>query len=176
MRTCSRPGCERMHYALGLCRLDYMRSRRNSSPRLPVLERLARYSHREGDCLIWDRSLNGDGYGQISVNNRRTSVHRAAYIARHGQPPADQPYVIIICGRHACWADEHLRIGTRRDAMDEVRRRGSLHPNHANAHKEHCPQGHSYDGISRKGYRTCSTCHRRQTRESQARARLRRRT
>jgi hypothetical protein len=47
-------------------------------------------------------------------------VHRAAWIARHGEPPAATPFVLHRCDNPPCWRDAHLFLGTQADNVDDM--------------------------------------------------------
>jgi len=38
----------------------------------------------DSGCVLWTRSLNGDGYAQLNVDGRQLLVHRLAYELAHG--------------------------------------------------------------------------------------------
>jgi len=51
-------------------------------------------------------------------------VHRAAWIARHGEPPPETPFVLHHCDRPSCFADRHLWLGTHKDNMADMVAKG----------------------------------------------------
>lgn len=122
-----------------------------------LLDRLARNSEMQGECLVWKGDHTRQGYGRIRMGNKRVLVHRAAWIARRGLPPADKPHVLHHCDNPPCWRDEHLWVGTDADnAVDRNNKR-----RHWQARITHCPQGHPYDDENtyrRNGKRQCWTC------------------
>jgi hypothetical protein len=92
-----------------------------------ILRRLAAKSRMEGECLVWTGAKHSNGYGSITIGGRkgrRESTHRAAWIARHGEPPAEKPFVLHKCDNPPCWRDEHLFLGTHADNMEDMRRKG----------------------------------------------------
>jgi hypothetical protein len=95
-----------------------------------VLARLAANSHSEPGplptpCRIWDGAVNRpDGYGRISVNGTATLVHRAAWIERHGEPPAATPHVCHRCDVPLCWADDHLWVCTQAENLADMDAKG----------------------------------------------------
>ncbi len=130
---------------------------------VPVLDRLRANSEQIGECLVWQGSVVGE-YGQIRVGDKIMRVHRAAWIERYGEIPAETPIVRHVgCNNKLCWADEHLMLGTQKDNMAD--RDASGHNHWAN--QTHCPNNHEYtpettEWIKRDGRpgRRCLTCKR----------------
>jgi hypothetical protein len=92
-----------------------------------ILRRLAARSRAEGQCLVWTGARHSNGYGSITIGGRRgkrESVHRAAWTARHGEPPAETPYVLHRCDNPPCWRDDHLFLGTHADNMADMDHKG----------------------------------------------------
>lgn len=92
-----------------------------------ILRRLAAKSRRQGNCLVWTGAVHGNGYGSITIGGRRgrkESVHRAAWIARYGLPPAHKPHVLHRCDNQRCWSDGHLFVGTHAQNMADKMRKG----------------------------------------------------
>lgn len=176
MRICEVEDCSRKHYGRGLCQHHYNRANYAPRQRPTLLERLQARSHAEGECMLWDGPIRRSGYGQVSFKGAPYDVHRAAHLARYGTPPEDRPFVLHSCDRRTCWADAHLRWGTHLENMEDARRRQRFLPNHANAHKETCPEGHPYDKVDARGFRVCLICKRRRARAWAAKARRRKRT
>jgi len=79
-----------------------------------LAERLERNSQQEGECRVWVRSRNNQGYGRIKVEGRGVDAHRAAWIARHGYIPQGL-CVLHRCDNPPCIRVDHLFIGTRGD-------------------------------------------------------------
>lgn len=128
-----------------------------AEPDAATLERLARSSEVQGECLVWTKGRDEQGYGRVRINGKMMLVHRAAWISRHGLPPEDKPHVLHHCDNPPCWRDEHLWVGTNADnAADRNNKR-----RHWQARVTHCPQGHPYDEENtylRNGRRSCWTC------------------
>jgi len=135
-RICTIEGCERPFYARAICRPHYMQwwatrppTRRNNRD---VLERLAEHSSyvvttrsaEIGDCLVWTRRFTKLGYGAIKIGKHQMTAHRAAWIARYGEPPPETPCVLHHCDNPPCWRDDHLFIGTHADNMADMAAKG----------------------------------------------------
>lgn len=92
-----------------------------------MLTRLIGRSRQEGDCLVWTGARTGAGYGSIKIGGRQGSaqpVHRVAWIARHGLPPEETPWVLHKCDNPPCFRDEHLFLGTPADNSADMIRKG----------------------------------------------------
>jgi hypothetical protein len=87
---CAVAGCDRAHHAGGYCLAHRHRAVRHGDPLAgsdyrdhgPVVDRiLARCVLNEGtDCWDWSGSLDGNGYGQVSIGRRvRRATHRLTY-------------------------------------------------------------------------------------------------
>jgi hypothetical protein len=166
--VCSIDGCGRQHEARGWCKSHYLRWYSFGDPvrtRPTALDRLmarSMYMATErsaeiGDCLVWLGGASPLGYGHIRVHGRVELTHRAAWVARHGEPPPDKPCVLHHCDNPPCFRDDHLWLGTKGDNNNDRDAKGR------NAHtlKTHCPVGHEYTpentySFSRR--RTCRAC------------------
>jgi hypothetical protein len=125
-------------------------------------------------CELWDRKINSNGYGEVSVNHRMRMAHRVAYELLRGPIP-DGWELHHLCENKACVNVDHLVAVTR--ALHEWIT-WALHYCQASPAPEtrHCPQGHVLDRAnvyvrSRRGGRVCRTCNL----QSKARDRARRR-
>lgn len=130
-----------------------------------VIDRIMQRVERSGECWLWTGHLDRYGYGQISVNNHREKVHRAAYEAFVGLIP-DGLVIDHTCRVRRCVNPAHLEPVTHAENV----RRGTP----ANSLKTHCPQGHAYDDANTyrgAGRRDCRTCRREATRRFEARKR-----
>lgn len=84
-------------------------------------------------CWPWTGSLDGDGYGQISVGGKTVKANRLAWILTNGPLPAGKPVVRhVVCRNPPCCNPAHLAPGThaenRADAVsDGTISRGQQH-------------------------------------------------
>jgi len=172
-RICTIDGCGREIRARGMCVSHYYKQQRRdrSRPRKvrPVLDRLAASSvyvatdrsSEIGDCLVWTGYANRRGYGRITIHYRDMVVHRAAWIARHGEPPSETPWVLHRCDNPPCWRDDHLFLGTPADNFADMCAKGRF-TNHETL-KTHCKHGHPFDTANTRigeGRRACRACER----------------
>jgi hypothetical protein len=134
----------------------------------------ARVNKTQG-CWLWTGYQKADGYGWLTLGNRQTTAHLAAYRALVGPVPQGLE-LDHVCGNPACVkavADEfgpaHLEPVTHRENV----RRGRVRFNGAHERaKTHCPQGHPYDEantyITKRGARNCRVCRREGMRQRRA--------
>ena len=76
-----------------------------------------------GNCMIWLRGLNADGYGHGRFVDGETLAHRQAFRQSRGKPPAAS--VLHLCHRPYCIQPSHLYDGDAQDNNDDRRLRGS---------------------------------------------------
>lgn len=136
-----------------------------------VLAKLAARCHYEPgpldtDCLIYEGAPDRQGYARIRIGAKTLKAHRAAWVARHGLPPAETPSILHRCDVPACFRDDHLWAGTPSENMLDMVAKGRA-PRYL-AKRTHCPAGHPYDEantahrISKAGHngRYCLQCRR----------------
>lgn len=63
------------------------------------------------ECWLWQRGTAGDGYGQLTINQRKVFAHRHAYELTNGAIP-DGAFVCHRCDTPSCINPAHLWIGT----------------------------------------------------------------
>lgn len=124
----------------------------------PIVERLLvkRTIDPVTGCWIWLGSTNSAGYGTISWQGRRQSVHRVAFMVFIGPIPdglhVDHVYDLG-CRSSACFNPGHLEAVT----VAENNRRSLAH----RARKSHCDHGHvlTDNGVYISGgTRQCREC------------------
>ena len=107
-------------------------------------------------CLVWQRPLNADGYGQMHYDGQGRYAHQVAYLLTHGELPAGLQ-IDHLCRNKACIEPSHLEAVTPR----ENTLRG-ISPSAVNATKTHCKRGHPFDeentGYKPNGARVCKEC------------------
>lgn len=111
------------------------------------------------ECWEWTASRSPNGYGQFSLQGKRTGAHRFAYESVNG-PVSPALVLDHLCRNKGCVNPEHLEAVTHWENL----RRGVGGPA-LNYYKTHCDSGHIFDGdntyITKKGRRSCRICHRR---------------
>lgn len=158
---CSVIGCERKHYAKGLCSKHYqrMRLRGTTGPTwhdLSLEDRFWKRVDKTGVCWLWIGG-KANGYGVFSAGgHKNTYAHRVAYELTWGRIP-DGLTIDHLCRNPACVNPTHLQAVS----MGENVLRGTS-PWAENARKTDCPQGHPYDEantyVNYKGSRVCRKC------------------
>ena len=74
-------------------------------------------------CVLWLGSVNGNGYGKLCLDGKRTDAHRAAWAARHGDIPRGMR-VLHSCDVRSCVADHHHFLGTQGDNVRDMHQKG----------------------------------------------------
>ena len=69
--------------------------------------------------MVWKYSLNQDGYGVLTIDNKQELAHRAAHIQTRGSI-REGKQVNHLCNRPFCVQPTHLYSGTRQDNKDDA--------------------------------------------------------
>lgn len=78
----------------------------------------------ERGCIVWTGYCNKDGYGILSFGGKmQIKAHRLSWIINNGPIPA-RMVVCHHCDNPACIEPSHLFIGTQRDNIDDMMRKG----------------------------------------------------
>lgn len=123
------------------------------------------------DCIIWHKSLNDTGYGQIWHNGRRYRAHRLAWQSVYGEIP--KGYFVdhnchneavsrgeceggYSCKHRACINIDHLQLVTNRENI--------MLGIHNRDNRATCPKGHENNEantmVRKSGKRECAECNR----------------
>lgn len=143
MRLCSIVGCGRKHYAKTYCQKHYdLWRRRGSAEAEPNRlytpeERFRTYTEWQGDCLVWTKATDSDGYGIIRVGDSYKGSHRYAWERVHGTLP---PEIKIdhTCHNRVCVNIKHLRESTN---AENTRNRKSGHGSTGHRNVYHTTDG-----------------------------------
>ncbi len=92
---------------------------------LDLKGRIDRLSSRSSlSCVVWQGAVvNRTGYGEIKVDGRKISAHRAVWLAHRGEIPIGM-VVMHACDNRLCVNLDHLSLGTRRDNMIDMSKKG----------------------------------------------------
>src|SRR5690625_461408 len=127
---CSVELCERLSRRAGMCGKHYQRLLRHGDvhyvkPR-KLTSRVDFFNSRTvrvGECLIWNGTLNDDGYGRIHLGNSKYRLaHRWIWEKNYGEIPANM-LVDHTCHTPSCVEIAHLRLATK--SQNAQNRRGA---------------------------------------------------
>ena len=77
-----------------------------------LIEKLYRNIKKQGNCWIWQKGKDIDGYGVFtSVKYEERRAHRMSYKLFKGNIPKGM-FILHSCHNPSCCNPEHLRIGT----------------------------------------------------------------
>ena len=122
-------------------------------------------------CWLWTAFINNEGYGAYRAGPMVFKAHRVAYTLLNGEVPDLLP-LDHLCRVRACVNPAHLEPVTNQENI--IR---GFAPTAVNARKTHCPKGHPLaegnlePSQAALGRRSCHTCHREASRQSQLRLR-----
>lgn len=74
-------------------------------------------------CQPHEGPIRHGGYGYVTMDGRKYYAHRLAWALCNGEDPGSR-VVRHTCDNPICINPEHLVIGTHRDNMDDMMRRG----------------------------------------------------
>jgi len=112
-------------------------------------------------CWLWTAAVDPNGYGNFHVNVHEglKKAHRVSWDLFRGSIPEDT-CVCHHCDNPPCVNPEHLFLGTTKDNMGDMSRKGRQN----NQKKTHCKRGHpltpenNLAHATRKGFRACAAC------------------
>lgn len=81
----------------------------------------------ETGCHLWTGKPNHNGYGRIGIGRKDYLVHRVSYELQVGPIP-DGLYVCHKCDVRLCLNPEHLFVGTPKDNLHDMMRKGRACP------------------------------------------------
>ena len=79
--------------------------------------------NKDGDCWLWAGALQPTGYGKVYFEGVMHGAHRIAWRITHGPIP-DGLCVCHRCDNPTCVNPEHLFLGTQRQNMSDMVRKG----------------------------------------------------
>ena len=90
-----------------------------------IQERFEKYVSPEPNtgCYLWIGSLNTYGYGQFWCKGKNVLAHRASFeLYKSLIPPGIS--VLHACDNPACVNPDHLFLGTQKDNMQDMKKKG----------------------------------------------------
>lgn len=88
-----------------------------------IVSLVARRSHREGECLIWNGALTTTGYGHVRVGGYDARLPRLVLeLATCAHPSSD--YALHLCDNKRCVELTHLYWGDFAQNMADMAMRG----------------------------------------------------
>ena len=89
------------------------------------METYLKYTTLKGDCMVWTRCCNTDGYPRALIRGSANGkVHREVFFVANGYYP---PVVRHTCDNIKCINPAHLLGGTASDNMEDRQQRGRTH-------------------------------------------------
>jgi hypothetical protein len=108
-------------------------------PKFTKEERLFRKVDKTDYCWNWVGNKNSKGYGYLTYCKKTYRTHRLSWEIHHGPIPGDL-FVLHKCDNPSCVNPDHLFLGTHRDNMDDMVRKGRTPNANRFEHKLEEPQ------------------------------------
>lgn len=136
-RTCSIPGCTKVHFGRGWCSAHHAKWRKygspthivrltpNGAPHAFIKDVVA--NGQSEDCIIWPFARDISGYARASVSGR--SIVVSAYVCAlvHGKRPFPKAEAAHTCGngKLGCINPRHIEWKTRAANMEDMVEHGT---------------------------------------------------
>ena len=77
----------------------------------------------QDDCWLWSAAVDRHGYGRVGKGGKTTSAHRVSWELHTGSD-ASGKVIHHRCDNPRCVNPHHLSIGTQRDNLRDMRKKG----------------------------------------------------
>ena len=122
----------------------------------------SKYIKDPSGCWLWQAGIVGDRYGYMWVKDRMKLTHRVSWELANTTIPKGM-CVLHICDVPLCVNPKHLFLGTQKDNIRDMIKKGRNVD--WNSNKTKCKHGHPFDGENTYHYlrngkqcRSCKTC------------------
>jgi len=88
------------------------------------LEWYSFYPDGEEGCWCWSGGKTWDGYGKVRWKGKTYRAHRLSYEAYHQETIPKGKLVLHTCDERTCINPAHLFIGTHKDNMHDMKKKG----------------------------------------------------
>jgi len=105
---------------------------------------------RENGCWDWKKGRDTSGYGLFCKENKHLRAHRKSYEIHYGDIPEGK-YVCHTCDRPMCVNPAHLFLGTHKDNMDDMNKKGRGNAGRAHFRKYSREQCHKVISLRKQG-------------------------
>ncbi len=106
---------------------------RTKTSNFSLLKELLATIPADDSCMVWPRSRNGHGYGQIKMKSKpNQALHRVSYELAVGPIP-EGLCVLHKCDNRPCFRPSHLFLGTKQDNSDDCIAKGRARKRHGEA-------------------------------------------
>lgn len=127
-----------------------------------IVDRFHALVDKSGDCWEWTGNKNMLGYGMIWYDGKNIRAHRVSYLIFNGDL-SDNLFVCHKCDNPSCVNPSHLFLGTSKDNMRDMIKKGRAKMGVKSVAKTHCPKGHPYEGenlriVKRSNGSRCRVC------------------
>jgi len=96
--------------------------------------RMIEYLTEDGDCWVWTKACDTQGYGRMWGGDRLISIHQEMYKIFIGPIPAGM-VVMHSCDNPKCGRPMHLSAGTQKENLEDMTKKGRrcIGDTHANS-------------------------------------------
>lgn len=107
-------------------------------------------------CWLWTGGRNPAGYGTFRYQNKMHLASRMSLVLIRGERIPSGAIVCHSCDVPACVNPHHLWIGTQKDNIRDMHKKGRDYNGHDKI--THCPSGHEYSVENTRVYRNKRHC------------------